>query len=116
MVDSATIASRFSGVDATLPIIEGFRHYDGCTIPGVSKNNNSVEPTERRPSIERRVVFGLLLTAETFSPTSAFSRVLFPTFGAPQSPMVRKRGSSSFYHQHSTESKTRGSSFFSSIR
>ena len=106
MVDSATIASRFSGVDATLPIIEGFRHYDGCTIPGVSKNNNSVEPIERRPPrplrggkpiIERRVVFGLLLTAETFSPTSAFNRVLFPTFGAPQSPMVRKRGSSGFY-------------------
>ena len=45
----------------------------------------------------QRVVFGLLLTADTFSPTSAFSNVLLPTFGAPHRPMDKYLLQFSFY-------------------
>ena len=41
--------------------------------------------------MEQRVVFCLLLTADTFSPTKALRRVLFPTFGAPHKPTVITR-------------------------
>lgn len=38
------------------------------------------------PTISKRVVFTLWLTAEIFLPTNVLSRVLFPELGAPQSP------------------------------
>jgi ABC-type enterochelin transport system substrate-binding protein len=37
----------------------------------------------RTPRIGLRVVCGLGEVIETFSPTSRFTRVLFPTFGLP---------------------------------
>lgn len=45
----------------------------------------------------QRVVFGLLLTADTFSPMSAFSSVLLPTFGAPHRPTDKYLLQFSFY-------------------
>ena len=51
--------------------------------PGVSRKTNWLSPRFRMAQIRFRVVWGLLETMATFSPTRALVRVDLPTLGRP---------------------------------
>ena len=56
--------------------------------PGVSTKTNWLSPRVRTPQMRLRVVWGLLVTMATFSPTRALVRVDLPTLGRPQMVMM----------------------------
>ena len=56
----------------------------GLCSPGVSINTICVSFLLKTPRMRLRVVCALCVTIAIFSPTSAFVRLDFPTFGRPQ--------------------------------
>ena len=77
-----TASASFIEVSAALTIYSP-RLFFGRCIPGVSKKTNCESSLVRMPVMRFRVVWGLLETMATFSPSMALSRVDFPTLGRP---------------------------------
>ena len=91
MIASSLLTVMLAMLDNSISSFDGECCALLAEMPGVSKKSSCVFPMVRMPSMEQRVVLGLLLTAEIFSPIRAFNSVLFPTFGCPHSPTVRMR-------------------------
>ena len=86
LLEVIQVYSQAHDFDAVVPISAR----TGQGVGGVSTKTNWLSPRVLMPQMRFRVVWGLLVTMATFSPTKALVRVDLPTLGRPH--MVNKKG------------------------